>query len=247
MQKPERDEYRLLRAAFGPNWKVELINRLNVYDLTRQWPAYTRPDGLGIFSAAVLKKELPIIGHGKGAKKMTITKSRVYAPSDFLDPTQGIAMYLNGLLVETGLEQRVFKRKELIDLFLNFSQEFQRDLATVVLFSSVVNFYNQLSRDWLQWIGGTDEMSGKISPVTIWGNYAFNELWPQRDELETVIKMHIEEAANVFLEMQGNGLASQCVACTKPAKLQCDRCRVAVYCTPSCQRVDWPQHQSKCQ
>jgi hypothetical protein len=230
-KKPERDEYRLLRTAFGENWKAAVIERLNVYDLTRQWPGYVREDGLGVFAAAVLKQQVPVIGHGKTATKMAVKKSAVYAHKELLDKTRGIAGYLNAILEKAGLPPRVWENKEeLVNLFLNFSQEFQRDLATVALFSAVVDFYNNLTRAWVQWIGA-DNMPGRISPGTIWGNYKNYELEPQRDELETVIQMHTEEAVNVFLDLH---VINACSTCAAPASLMCEHCR-AVYCSPKCQ------------
>merc|ERR1711920_545312 len=37
-----------------------------------------------------------------------------------------------------------------------------------------------------------------------------------------------------------------CVRCGKQAKFHCGRCRLRRYCSSTCQKADWCQHQKEC-
>ena len=54
---PAGAELELLTGTFGADWKTKVVEALNVYDLSKNWPAYKRDDELGIFAAAALSKE----------------------------------------------------------------------------------------------------------------------------------------------------------------------------------------------
>jgi hypothetical protein len=241
------DEVTLLRSAFGEDWKRAIIERLNVYDLSKTWPAYQRADGLGIFAAAVLKNKLPIVGHGKTAWRMRLDLEKVFVQRRMLDPTMGIAGFLNNVLLETGLERRpFFERQMLMETFLNFSSDFQKDLLVGIMFDSMEDFYSDLSQQWKEWSRGDLSASGKVSPIDIWAYYAMFEMRPTREELETVLAMHKEEAANVIMDLEVGNLGRRCGVCAKRASTLCAGCKVQPYCSATCQREDWDAHAENC-
>ena len=240
------DELGLLRRAFGEDWKRAVIQRVNVYDLSRNWPAYQRPDNLGIFAAAVLEGQLPIVGHGKTARPMRLGLDKVYAQERMLNPTLGIAHYLNDVLQNAGLLPQAFERKQVVEVFLNFSPHFQQDLLVSILFDSMEDFYTDLSRQWEDWSGGDMSASGKISPIDIWAYYAKFELRPIREELENVVAMHTEEAANVIMDLQSTNLGRKCDVCAKRAAFICTGCTRTAYCSVGCQRKNWTTHATRC-
>lgn len=240
------DEVTLLRTAFGDDWQRALVERLNVYDLSRTWPAYQRSDGLGIFAAAVLKNKLPIIGHGKTAYRMQLDLSHVFVQENMLNPTIGIAGFLNNVLRDAGFEMRIFEREKLIETFLNFSRDFQKDLLVGIMMDALEYFYRKLSHEWRHWSGNDLSASGKISPIDIWYHYSVFELRPTREEIEKVLAMHKEEAANVIMDLDTGNLGQRCGVCGKRATSVCVDCRTARYCSVACQSKDWVAHATKC-
>jgi hypothetical protein len=39
---------------------------------------------------------------------------------------------------------------------------------------------------------------------------------------------------------------SKCAICSQPASNICGRCRIQVYCSTVCQKIDWEKHKSPC-
>lgn len=238
---PDGAELELLTGTFGADWKTKVVEALNVYDLSKDWPAYKRDDKLGIFAAAALKNEIPLIGYGERAKRLDFPFDKHFT-SMLLKPTEGIAKYVNDVLQNGGVPPRIWAPEKLMTLFSNFSAEFKQKLIIVVLFSVMVEFYSELSKQWHSWIGN-DTLPGKVSPVTTWSNYSFYQLWPLRDDLETLLAMHAEEALNVFFDI---GKAKPCSVCSNRALLQCSVCKKTPYCSASCQKSHWIAHREVC-
>ncbi|MDR3670163.1 MAG: zinc finger MYND domain-containing protein [Holophaga sp.] len=40
--------------------------------------------------------------------------------------------------------------------------------------------------------------------------------------------------------------AGQCVICAKETQARCGRCKQSHYCSPACQKQDWPSHKATC-
>jgi hypothetical protein len=242
------DERELFLVAFGKGYQRDVIMRLNVFDSMRKWPAYENEEDLGMFADAMLNDRWPVIGFGKKAEKLNrFSKDAVYAPKEMLDATAGIAGYVNRLMLDAGLNGRMFERGEIQDLFLNFDRGFQQDLLTAITFEALIEFYQALAKQWDSWFYG-GEVPGTVSPSTIWSNYALYELRPIRDDLENLFRGHKEAALNVILDLGRQKSVSICAICKAVTKFTCAACEKRSYCSVKCQRVDWRQgrHSIEC-
>lgn len=237
-------ETNLFYITFGQDWKENLINSLNIYDVCRNWTVYQRKDGMGPFALAAMGKRVPVIGFGKNAKYMEFDFAAMFNESALLRETEGVARYFNEVIARVGAEPRVWKKGKLVELFLNLDPGFRKYLVISAMTDFLIDFYSQLSRQWFNWLGG-DELPGRVSPVTIWSNYANYELGQIRADLENLAAMHVDSAVETFMDME-NELALQCRICPAEARFMCAKCTARPYCSKDCARKDAEAHQPLC-